>query len=353
MSLANRIADRIRNEGPLPVSDYMSDCLMHPQWGYYARQDPFGPGGDFITAPEISQMFGEMVGLCLAQCWMDQGQPKPIALAEAGPGRGTMMADILRATRAVPGFHAAVSLHLVETSPTLRRIQSEALRDHAPVWHDSVQDLPQGMPLFLVANEFLDALPIRQFLRGDTGWHERCVGLEGDRLCFGLAPEMPQPGLAHRLEDTRPGDLVEMCPQAPAIAEAIGQRIARHGGAALFIDYGDWRSVGDTFQALRDHTYVDPLSEPGSADLTAHVDFEILSQATPSAFSRLTPQGVFLERLGITARAQTLARGRQATEVNAIATAHRRLTHPEEMGNLFKVLGFFPESANPPPGLDT
>lgn len=352
MSLRDLIFSRIRSEGPLSLSDYMTDCLMHPEYGYYAKQDPFGHSGDFVTAPEISQMFGEMIGLCIAQSWLDQGRPERFVLAEAGPGRGTMMADILRATRAVPGFANAVRLHLIETSLTLRKVQADALADFSPVWHASVHDLPEEMPFYFVANEFLDALPIRQFQRTDTGWCERCVGLDGETLVLGLGPELPQPSLAHRLEDTRSGDIVETCPQVPAIAESVGTRIADHGGMALFIDYGDWRSLGDTFQALRNHQTVDPFAEPGNADLTAHVDFEVLSQATPSAFTRLTPQGVFLERLGITARAQALARSREAVEVDRIAAAHRRLTHPEEMGNLFKVMGFYPASGNPPPGLE-
>ena len=352
MSLKDRIIARIRSEGPLSLSDYMADCLMHPEWGYYATRDPLGAAGDFITAPEISQMFGEMIGLCIAQSWLDQGRPTPFVLAEAGPGRGTMMSDILRATRAVPGFADAVSMHLVETSPALRQVQAETLSGVAPVWHDGVQTLPDNLPLFFVANEFLDALPIRQFQRTETGWRERCVGLDSEELAFGLGPELPQPGLNARVEDTRAGDIVELCPQMPALAEAIGARIVKNGGMALFIDYGDWRSLGDTLQALENHTPVDPLAAPGQADLTAHVDFEVLAKATPSGFARLTPQGIFLERLGITARAQALARGKGDAEVDRIAAAHRRLTHPEEMGNLFKVMGFFPLSGNPPPGLE-
>lgn len=352
--LADHIAARIKAGGPLSLADYMADCLLHPVLGYYSRRDPLGAAGDFTTAPEISQMFGELIGLCLAQSWLDQGAPAPFMLAEAGPGRGTLMADILRATRGVPGFHAGLELHLVEASPVLRRCQAEALAPALPpariTWHDSAATLPQG-PLWLVANEFFDALPIRQFIRDGAGWREKRVGLQDGKLVFGLTEPAPQAALAHRLEDTRDGDLVEICPAAAAIAHQIGQRIRDHGGVALIVDYGDWRSLGDTFQALRGHAPCDPLEAPGSADLTAHVDFEALLTASPSAYSRLTPQGVFLERLGITQRAQALAARLEGPALTSHIAAHRRLTHGDEMGTLFKVAALYPQGAAPPPGL--
>ncbi|MDO7631523.1 MAG: SAM-dependent methyltransferase, partial [Loktanella sp.] len=178
------LAQRIAATGPMTLADYMADCLMHPQFGYYATRDPFGASGDFTTAPEISQMFGELIGLCLAQTWMDQGAPAQITLAEIGPGRGTLMADALRATRGVVGFHAALSVHFIETSPTLRKRQAEAVPD--ATWHDSIETLPQA-PLYLVANEFFDALPIRQFTRDKAGWREHMVGVQGDTLLMGLS----------------------------------------------------------------------------------------------------------------------------------------------------------------------
>ncbi|MEX0311960.1 MAG: SAM-dependent methyltransferase, partial [Tateyamaria sp.] len=208
-------------------------------------------------------------------------------------------------------------------------------------------------PLWLVANEFFDALPIRQFQRDGTGWRERCVGVSNGTLTIGLSPAAPQGSLNHRLDDTQDGQVVELCPSALPIIAAIGRRIAAHGGAALVIDYGDWRSLGDTLQALKAHTPVDPLADPGTADLTAHVDFEALANAAaPAAFSRITPQGVFLERLGITQRAQALAAKLDGDALDAHVQAHRRLTHPDEMGNLFKVMGLYPTTAAPPPGLD-
>jgi len=354
MSLADTLAARIRQDGPLTLAEFMAEALMHPRLGYYATRDPLGAAGDFTTAPEISQMFGELLGLALAQAWLDQGRPAPFTLAELGPGRGTLMRDALRAARAVPGFAEAAQIVLVETSPVLRRIQAETLAGHAPAWCDRAADLPDA-PLFLVANEFFDALPIRQFIRAGDGWAERLLGLEDNRLAFGRGDPAPLPALAHRLEDTRDGDLVELCPAAAPIAGVIAARIARHGGAALIVDYGDWRSLGDTLQALRGHARADPLADSGQADLTAHVDFEPLAlaaRAAGCAHSKLTPQGVFLERLGITARAQALARGMQGAALDSHIAAHRRLTHPAEMGTLFKVLGFTPQTTPPPPGLD-
>ncbi|WP_170440589.1 class I SAM-dependent methyltransferase [Ruegeria arenilitoris] len=355
MSLLGHLSDRIRQDGPMSVADYMAECLLHPTHGYYTTRDPLGTHGDFVTAPEISQMFGEVIGLCLAQGWIDQGRPDRFALAELGPGRGTLMADILRATRGVPGFHDAAQVVLLEASPVLRGLQAEALDAHAPNWIVSVGDLPE-LPLFLVANEFFDALPIRQFLRDGDGWCERLVGLLGDRLAFGLGPRATQAALATRLEDTRDGDLVELCAAAVPIVTETARIIRSHGGMALVIDYGDWRSLGDTLQAVKGHEYVDPLATPGQADLTAHVDFETLalaSRATGCAHTRLTPQGVFLERLGITQRAQSLASALTGSKLETLVRAHRRLTHPEEMGNLFKVLGLYPKTAMPPSGLGT
>lgn len=350
--LKTHIIDRITRIGPISVADYMAECLLHPKFGYYTTRDPLGAAGDFTTAPEISQMFGELIGLSLAQSWIDQGAPAAFILAEAGPGRGTLMADILRATRAVPGFHAALQLHLVEASPTLRAAQAERLEGYNPTWHESFASLPEGLPFYFVANEFFDALPIRQFVRDGDSWRERRVIAQDGTLGFGLAGPAPQEALNHRLKDTKDGDLVEICPAAPAIALDIGQRIAEQGGAAILVDYGDWRSLGDTLQALRNHTHTDPLTDPGQADLTAHVDFEAIAKAAPCKHTRLSTQGVFLERLGITPRAQALAKKLQGAELENLVAAHRRLTHPAEMGTLFKVIGLYPEGNNPPPGLE-
>ncbi|MCK8465215.1 SAM-dependent methyltransferase [Aliiroseovarius sp. S1339] len=349
--LAEILVRRIAATGPISIADYMAECLMHPTHGYYTTRDPLGAKGDFTTAPEISQMFGEMLGLALAQAWLDQGAPASFTLAELGPGRGTLMADILRATKGGTGFHAAAKLHLVEMSPVLRAAQTTALAPHAITHHDTIASLPDA-PLFLVANEFFDALPIHQFQRDGAGWRERQVGLDDGKLTVGTTAPLPVRDLAFRLEDTRDGDVVELCPAATAILGEIAARIDAHGGAALIIDYGDWRSLGDTLQAVATHDHVDPFTAPGAADLTVHVDFEALVRAAqPLSPHLLAPQGIFLERLGITQRAQTLASNLSGDALDAHIKAHRRLTHPDEMGTLFKVLGLTRVDAPDLPGL--
>ncbi len=347
--LADMLVRRIRATGPITLADYMADCLLHPDHGYYATRDPFGAAGDFTTAPEISQMFGELVGLCLAQSWLDRGAPSPFTLAEFGPGRGTLMADLLRATARVPGFHAAARLHLIEASPVLQARQKLALNGFPCTWLTSADDLPE-QPLFAVANEFFDALPIRQFTRDPDGWRETVVGVTDGILTPGLSAPAPIAALSHRLSDTRPGDVVEICPSAGPVIAAIGGRIAGHGGVALIIDYGAWGSGGDTFQALQAHSFVDPFAAPGQADLTAHVDFAALAAASPTAHS-YAEQGPFLSRLGISARSDRLAAGLEGKRREYHLAATRRLTAPAEMGTLFKVLSLHAVSTPPPPGM--
>lgn len=334
-----QIRDEIRRSGPISVARYMEICLLHPEHGYYTTRDPFGAAGDFTTAPEISQMFGELLGLCLGQGWLDQGQPAPFTLAEIGPGRGTLMADLSRAIRVVPGMSEAARLHLVEASPHLRAMQRQALGDlvHA----DDVTALPQA-PLFLIANEFFDALPIQQFQRGAQGWAERLIGLDGEDLRFGLGPPLSVdlPGVE--------GDVIERCPAAGAIVTEIASRIATHGGVALILDYGGWNGRGDTFQALSAHRPVDPLAAPGMADLTAHVDFAHLAAAADAAGCAFgyTTQGALLGALGIAARAEKLA---ASGDAGALVAA-RRLTDSAEMGELFKALAIWPKAAPAPAG---
>lgn len=339
--LGRLIVDEIHRSGPMSIARYMELCLLHPQHGYYSTRDPFGVAGDFTTAPEISQMFGELLGLCLAQAWLDQNRPVPFTLAEIGPGRGTLMADLRRAIRVVPGMVEAGRLHLVEASPHLREVQRQTVG--AEVIHlDDVAALPQA-PLFLIANEFFDALPIQQFQRGPQGWAERLIGVDGDgALSFGLGPPMQVtlPGAM--------GDVIERCPAASAIVTDIASRIAAHGGVALFVDYGGWNGRGDTFQALTAHKPVDPLAEPGMADLTAHVDFAPLAAAADAAGCAFgySTQGALLGALGIGARAARLAAaGDQGAEAAA-----RRLTDSAEMGELFKALAIWPKSAPAPAG---
>ncbi len=347
------LLQRIATDGPLTLAAYMAECLLHPEHGYYTTRPPFGRAGDFITAPEISQMFGELLGLCLAQAWVDQGAPARFVLAELGPGRGTLMADLLRATRAVPGFQAAAQIHLVEASPSLRAVQQEALAGHGVTWVDRVDALPPDMPLFLIANEFFDALPIRQFTRHAQGWCETIVGAVDGVLTKGYAAPVAVAGLAARLDDTKPGEVVELRPEATAIMARIGQQIGSHGGAALVIDYGNWRSKGDTLQAMRAHAYAHPFKAPGLADLTAHVDFEALAQAaSPARATGLTDQAALLARLGIGARAERLARNLTGDALENHLSATQRLTRPEEMGSLFKALALYPAHCPAPPGFD-
>ena len=340
-ALADLLLARIAATGPMRLSDYMAVCLLHPMHGYYATRDPFGQAGDFTTAPEISQMFGELLGLCLAQSWLDQGAPAPFTLAELGPGRGTLMADVLRATRSVPGFHAGATVVLVEASAHLRGVQQATLGEVQ--WVDTVQDLPD-QPLFLLANEFFDALPIRQFTCADAGWAETVVGIADGRLALGRNPPMPMdhPG--------QPGDVIERCPMAALIMAHIGALIAAHGGAALIVDYGGWGTAGDTFQAMQAHVFVDPLAAPGLADLTAHVDFAALAAASPTAHA-YTTQGTLLDALGMQARSARLAARLTGAALDAHVQATHRLTHPDEMGQLFKVLALYPHGATPPPGM--
>ncbi|MEM9523824.1 MAG: SAM-dependent methyltransferase [Pseudomonadota bacterium] len=348
-ALADILIRRIVTQGPMTLAEFMTEALLHPEHGYYMARDPLGAAGDFTTAPEISQMFGELVGLFLARVWMDQGAPDPFILAELGPGRGTLLTDVLRATRTVPGFCDAACLHLVEVSPVLRSEQAARLTSHAPTWHMDMSDLPEG-PLFLIANEFFDALPIRQFRRRGRAWEERVVGLSERRPVFGWTSAVPLGELTDRLADTTDGDIVETCAPAAVLAGRIGARIETDGGVALIVDYGSWRSRGDTFQAVRGHVSVDPLAAPGQADLTAHVDFAALSAAAGSAVAPMTTQGVFLERLGIVSRARHLAQNLTGQALADHIAAHRRLTHPDEMGDLFKMIAFHPTTSSLPPG---
>lgn len=346
-ALKAELLRQIRATGPMTVAEYMAICLTHPRHGYYTTRDALGR--DFITSPEISQMFGELLGLSLAAHWQESGSPSDILLAEAGPGRGTLMADALRAADRVPGFLPARQIHLVEVSEHLRSLQAKALAGHAPIWHATLETLPDR-PLFFLANEFFDALPIRQFLRDGGGWRERVIGADGDALVFGLTDPAPLDALTHRLSNTTDGDLVELRPSlAPAVTE-VAARIAAHGGAAIVVDYGEDHALGDTFQAVSEGKRTDPLDAPGTADLTAHVDFCAVAQAARAAGAETTaatPQGIVLERLGITERARALAaRG----DADAVAAAHRRLTHPAEMGHLFRAIAIHPENAPPPPG---
>ena len=355
--LAGRLARLIQSQGPLSVAQFMMLALHDPADGYYATRDPFGRTGDFITAPEISQMFGELIGLWLVQCWRDQGSQAPARLVELGPGRGTLMADALRAAKLAPDFLSAIEVVLVEASPTLRAIQAEALKDcGAPVrWLNGLDASLAGRPLFLVANEFFDALPVRQYVKTGRGWCERMVTTDDEgNLAFALAP-VPAAGLQipeSRGEATE-GAVYEISPAATAHAEEIAGLLAAQGGAALIVDYGyDGEGFGDTLQAVRKHKYAPVLEAPGQADLSAHVDFRALAEAAERGGAKAhgpLAQGTLLERLGLKKRAAALARAHPQDET-VFAAAVGRLAAPGQMGRLFRALAILPERAGPPPG---
>ncbi len=343
--LETLLHERISRDGPLSVAVFMDLCLAHPQYGYYRKKDPLGRGGDFITAPEISQMFGEVVGIWSVLTWQALGMPSSFALAEVGPGRGTLMADLLRASAALPGFREAASLHLVETSPVLRAVQKEALKSFRPVWHDTLETLPAS-PLLLVGNEFLDALPIRQFQKSDGIWRERLIDrTETNALAFTLGDAVSAPfsmSLARLAPSLDDGAILETCEAARSVIARVAKHLLHSGGAAVFIDYGPANSgAGDSLQAIKAHRYHPVLQDPGAADLTAHVDFETLRDEAVlrglKAFGPV-PQGEWLHTLGIAQRLEALMQGATTKQGKNLKEAYDRLTHPNRMGHLFKVL---------------
>lgn len=335
--VAKVIAERIRAGGPISVAEYMGLALGHAQHGYYRTRDPLGRGGDFTTSPEISQVFGEIIGLWCVTVWTMMGRPPALQLVELGPGRGTLMADLLRAARTVPPFSAAAAVHLVETSRPLRAKQRQALPEADVRWHDSLDTVPAG-PMLVVANEFFDALPIHQYVRDAGAWRERLVAGDdhGFRFVLGepCAPELPSAVTA-----AADGAVAETCPAGRSIAAAIGGRLAAEGGAALILDYGPAASAaGDSLQAVREHAFHPVLERSGEADLTAHVDFAELARAgAPARADGPVTQGTWLRRLGAELRAAQLAKANPA-KAEAIMTGCARLIDPREMGTLFKVL---------------
>ncbi|MEM1344463.1 MAG: SAM-dependent methyltransferase [Pseudomonadota bacterium] len=341
-ALAGLIAARIRAEGPIDVAEYMRLCLAHPEHGYYRTRDPLGAAGDFTTAPEISQMFGEMIGVWLASLWVAAGRPAPLRLVELGPGRGTLMADALRAARS-SGLTQAAEVWFIETSEPLRRAQAERVPQAR--WADTLADVPPG-PMLLVANEFFDALPMRQFLKSPEGWRERLLGWDGTRLSWGLSEALPGATGNGR-------DWAETCPALEHIASTLAQRLAADGLAALILDYGYDESPppGPTLQAVKAHAMVDPLESPGEADLTWLIDFAHLARLMRSRglAAATTTQGAFLAELGIGARAAALAQARP-DEASTLADALERLTSPEAMGTQFRVLAAYPHALPQPPG---
>ncbi|NQU62359.1 MAG: SAM-dependent methyltransferase [Rhodospirillales bacterium] len=366
LTLTDHLRDRITEHGPLSVAQYMSAALTHPRFGYYMGGDPFGLGGDFITAPEISQMFGELIGLWCIVEWQAMGSPEPLNLVELGPGRGALMADLLRAGRGGDGFLEALNVSLIEVSPVLKEAQEDALVKKKEIhaartlhWLSDISEVSDG-PMVLVANEFIDALPVHQFQMTPRGWRERLVGLKDDEgragFSFTLATDAPAddiipPGIGAAQE----GDILEARPGADDLACAIAGRLLAYPGAALIIDYGHGESaVGETLQAVREHEYQDPLLNPGAADLTAHVDFGAFARAAAEAGAEVhgpVSQGAFLKGLGIDVRAEALMAASPA-HVQDIEEAHKRLTSDDAMGQLFKVMALTSPGMAPPPGFE-
>jgi len=357
-ALETEIRALIENDGPVAVSRYMALALGHPRYGYYMTRDPFGAAGDFITAPEVSQMFGELIGIWCAEVWRSMGEPGAIHLVELGPGRGTLMSDLLRAANVLSAFRAAIKVHLVETSPVLVERQRAALASDEVHWHRDVSTLPDG-PLIAIANEFVDALPVDQFVKADSGWHERKIGIIDGKLAFALDPAI-LPGIEEqlplRLRPAPVGALLERTQLTPV--RDIARKIATDGGAALLIDYGHTQTgFGDTLQAVRAHRTANVLEDPGEADLTVHVDFEQLAAAAMHlGVHSVGPvtQGNLLRALGIELRAERLKRGQAADAAAAIDTALARLTGPSPgMGELFKAIALVNPALPAPPGFDT
>lgn len=365
-SLKQRIIRHIKDNGPMNIAAYMSWCLLDPTQGYYPTRDPLGVDGDFITAPEISQMFGEVLGLWLINAWRSMGRPKTIQLVEYGPGRGVMMSDILRSARLDKDFFAAIRLNLIETSSALEAKQAKQLGNSGvPVtWRSRLEDVPDG-PTLVIGNEFLDCLPIRQFImkdrfKGADGWHERHIDIHPqnpEKLIYSIAnapiSHADQALLPQGLEGYKNDELLEASPGLAQIVDTLKTRVEAYPGAALFIDYGpDETEFGDTFQALKKHKKVYPLDEPGHADLTARVNFSHLKDLAETAELGVygpCPQGQFLSRLGIELRAVTLSRSAPNSK-EKIARQLHRLTDTDEMGSLFKAIALQSKSIPAPLG---
>ncbi len=352
--LGERVAALIAAGGPISVSEYFALCLSDPAHGYYMSRDPFGRAGDFTTAPEISQMFGELVGVWLASAWRALGKPARPLIAEIGPGRGTLANDIARTLDKVePALRRLARFKLIETSERLRQVQATTLRGMGRFdWHASIDELPHE-PLLIVGNEFFDAIPIRQYVKSNGGWRERMVGLDEDgRLALVAGAGSLDATLLPVEADTAPdGAIFEVAPARAALMQAIAERIAEKGGAGLFIDYGAlaW-GLGDTLQAVRRHRTEDALESPGEADLTSHVDFSALAAAARAAGLDVhsATQCTFLLELGLLERAGRLGAAAGEAERELISAAVERLAGPDQMGNLFKVMAIVPKGVSIP-----
>lgn len=350
-SLGDLIDTQIRANGPISVATYMGLCLTDPRQGYYTGTDPLGTTGDFVTAPEISQMFGELLGFFCVNLWQQLKEPPSFTLLELGPGRGTLMQDALRAASRAEGFADAVHLQLFESNLALRAQQQERLGDYNPYWADEI-DAVSDDPLIVIANEFFDALPIRQFVKGEDGWHERLVGLRDDKRAFGLSPAaLPDSALPAAVRGAEPGAVYEANVAAQDVMQRLGRRINAQSGALLAIDYGyEKTQTGETLQAVARHAFADPLADPGDADISAHVDFAALAVAAKSVGLTTAPlatQSYFLRHLGIEERADMLIKS-NPQHAETVRAALDRLTGTAQMGELFKAFCAHSAGIEPP-----
>ena len=355
-ALAARLAERIERDGPISLHDYMAACLYDPSWGYYRKRRPIGTAGDFVTAPEISQAFGELIGLWCAEVWRLMGKPAEVRVVELGPGRGTLISDALRALRAVPEFLARATVHLVEVSDSLRAEQALKIAG-APcpvIFHESLAEVPAG-PSIVVANEYLDCLPIRQFVFDGVrrGWCERMVGFGGRGFSFVVGNAASDITHLPEAETCEEGDIFEVRPGADNFVDELAARAQQAPVSALLVDYGHTRpSLGDSLQAVRRHAFAGVFDAPGETDLTAHVDFHrLVERACETALrhSGPMPLGEWLLRLGIEVRANQLLRAASPEDARQIVSGVRRLLDPAQMGVLFKTLVLWDGLAEPPP----
>ena len=351
------IQKKVKEKGPIALSEYMSLALTHPLYGYHMKKDPLGRNGDFITAPEISQVFGELIGLWAASTWKQMSKPQLTHLIECGPGRGTLMGDFLRATKLMANFRSTINLHLLETSPVLKKRQQGLLKTSSPAWHKNMRTVPPG-PTILIANEFLDSLPVQQVMKTTNGWVERLIGLKNDKLVFVEGkPIKTEQLISWNIPiNAKVGAIFEISHSNIEFAEQVCTRLDYNSGYALIIDYGYWESNGmETFQGVRKHSFADPMACPGDIDLTTHVNFGVLaSYVRDRGHTAAGPisQATFLKRLGVRERTKLLIRNAPQTKAAQIAAGTERLTDPKQMGKLFKAMVIMRNGSPLPAGFE-
>ncbi|MEC7488003.1 MAG: SAM-dependent methyltransferase [Pseudomonadota bacterium] len=357
LPLERLIRARILDSGPITVAAFMELALTHPLYGYYMKNNPFGVMGDFITAPDISQVFGELIGMWGTVCWQQMGCPSEIQIVECGPGRGTLMNDFLRAAKNVPDFLRALNIHLIEISPVLRSQQSNLLKEFKPTWHRTIETVPLG-PTILIANEFLDALPVHQLVKTDSGWTERYVDSTNDHLTFapGNKPTKLDKLVPENIQDAECGSVYEVSTASLGIADSVSSRLTAAPGYALFIDYGhEIAATGETLQAVKAHKFTNVLKTPGSSDLTTHVDFASFGNRIRSNGLRVlgpTSQAGFLKTLGIQKRAENLMRHASPDQVSKLRSSTQRLIDPGQMGSLYRVMAAAHPELEAPAGFE-